>query len=64
MAMALGLGRGLRLDGCHNQPQELPNFGRMKAEGPYRLLMVQEVLSCTPVPPLLLRETLEVEVGP
>ena len=34
MVMALEFGRGLSLDGCHGQLQALPNFVRMKVEGP------------------------------
>ena len=68
MVMALGLGRGLSLDGGHDQLQAPPNFVRLKVEGgSCRLLMAREVLSCNPVhlhlhhPP---QGNLEVEIGP
>ena len=67
MVMALGLGRRMSLDGCHDQLRAPPNFVRMKAEGPKKLLMAQEVLSCTPAPPRLHpppQGTLAVEAGP
>ena len=65
VVMALGLERGQSLDGCHDQLQALPSFVMMKGEGALKLLMAQEVLSCTPVPPHLHpRQALAVEEDP
>ena len=68
VVMALALERGPSLDGCHDQLQALPSFVMMNGEGEEKLLMAQEVLSCTPVPPHLHplhpREALAVEEDP